>query len=201
MPLPRSNVTLALPEFETARSSVPFPSKSPTAIPKGDVPTANGLPVTCENPPEPSPSRTVTFWDVRFTTARSSLPSPLKSPVAIPKGRVPTAYGLPGDAVNPPAPSPSSTVTVASPELEIARSSLPSPLKSPITMPRGVVPITNGLPVTSVNAPAPLPSSTVTLLLSAFVTARSIAPSPLKSPATIFTGFVPVAKRVPWTLV
>jgi hypothetical protein len=46
-----------------------------------------------------------------FATTRSGTPSTLKSPTARDLGLVPTANGLPGPDLNPPVPSPSSTVT------------------------------------------------------------------------------------------
>ena len=40
---------------------MPSPLKSPTATDAGAVPTVNGLPGACVNPPEPFPSSTVTL--------------------------------------------------------------------------------------------------------------------------------------------
>ena len=46
--------------------------------------------------------------------------------------------------------------------------------------------------------PSPLPSSTLTLLLplEPFAVAKSVFPSPLKSPMAIATGSIPVVKLV-----
>src|ERR1700733_567172 len=60
---------------------------------------------------------------------------------------------------------PNSTVTVPSPELVTARSSMPSPLKSATAMDCGAFPTINGEPVIGANPPETLPNSTVTLLL------------------------------------
>ena len=79
------------PEFATARSSLPSPLKSPTATAKGPDPTAKL--VAAPKLPVPVPSRTPMLLDVKllFPTARSSLPSPLKSPSATERGFVPAA--------------------------------------------------------------------------------------------------------------
>src|ERR1039458_8585734 len=75
------------------------------------------------------PSSTVTVrW---FATARSGLPSPLKSPIATELGYAPTAKGLPEAAVNPPDPLPNSTVKSLLFRVATARAGLASPLTSP----------------------------------------------------------------------
>ena len=79
---------------------------------------------------------------------------------------------------------PSSTVIVLSVLPMTARSNMPSPLKSPVVIPRGPAPVASGLPVATVKLPVPVPRSTVTLLSASFATARSSLPSPSKSPAT-----------------
>src|ERR1017187_6215657 len=100
------------------------------------------------------------------------MPSPLKSPTTTDQGDDPTPNGLPAAAVKPPAPFPSSTVTLSLAKLTAAISGTPSPLKSPTTTDSGAVPTAAGLPV-AVNPPDPFPSSTVTLLLRTLATARS----------------------------
>ena len=57
---------------------MPSALKSPTARPVG-VPTAGGEPIAGVNAPKPSPSSTVTVLPFKRATARSFLPSPLKS--------------------------------------------------------------------------------------------------------------------------
>ena len=166
---------------------------------KGLTPTAKGLPDAWVNPPEPLPRSTVTLLPPLFATAMSRLPSPLKSAPAIDSGSNPgNAIGLPAAAVKPPAPFPSNNERLRLSRFSETRSGLPSPLKSPTTSHSGVVPTGNGLPGTCVNAPAPFPSSTVTLLLPwVFATARSGLPSPLKSPAVMNTGPNPTKKGLP----
>ena len=90
------------------------------------------------NPPAPSPNNTDTLFEPLLATARSCLPSPLKSPTATKKGPLPTLKLV--AAPKPPAPLPSKSETLASPVLATARSCLPSPLKSPTATERGVVP-------------------------------------------------------------
>ena len=63
--------------------------------------------------PVPSPSRIVTVLVLKLTTARSSFPSPLKSPTATEFGFLPVA----GDEVRAklPVPSPSKMLTAPRP--------------------------------------------------------------------------------------
>ena len=82
------------------------------------------------NVPFPLPSKTTELLGRAVT--RSSLPSPLKSPVAITYAPPETATIL-GDW-NVPFPLPSSTAMLLAAELLEARSGLPSPLKSPVQM-------------------------------------------------------------------
>src|ERR1700733_11825369 len=77
-------------------------------------------------------------------------------------------------------------------ELVTARSRLPSPLKSPATTAMGLLPPFAFVPST-VNAPVPSPSRMLTLLLLLLLrTARSMKPSPLKSPTATLSGLLPI---------
>ncbi len=79
------------PLLVTARSALPSPLKSPTAISSGCALTAWAGGVAGAKPPVPSPDRMETVpLGVLFATARSRLPSPLKSRAATPRGLVPT---------------------------------------------------------------------------------------------------------------
>ena len=181
---PRSMVTVPSVVLAIARSRLPSPLKSPVMIACGPLPTANGL-TAAVKPPAPLPSSSVTLLLAVLAIARSRMPSRLKSPTAIPDGLLPTAKGLPLAAAKLPEPVPSNTVTVEAPKLAIARSSLPSPLKSPVSMARGPFPTARGLPAAALNFPAPMPSSTVTVLSPLLATARSNLPSPSKSPTAM----------------
>ena len=79
--------------------------------------------------PSPLPRRTLTLLPLPFATARSSWPSPLKSPTATDCGPLPapTSAAL----VKVPSPLPSRTLTLLLPLFATARSSLPSASKSP----------------------------------------------------------------------
>src|SRR6266480_3035703 len=79
--------------------------------------------------PSPLPSSTETSPEFQLAAARSSLPSPLKSPTVTEVGRDPTAKVRPAGKV--PSPLPSSTATLLEPSLATTRSGTPSPLKSP----------------------------------------------------------------------
>jgi len=125
------------------------------------APATKGLPDIWAKPPAPFPRSTVTP-PVKFAMARSSMPSRLKSPIAIERGAVPAAKGLPGDAVNAPAPFPSRTVTCL-PAVAIARSGFPSPSKSPAARACTDVPKAIGPPAAARNSREPSPSKTVTV--------------------------------------
>src|SRR5581483_285532 len=139
-------------------SALPSPLKSLTAIALG-LPAANGLPASGVNPPAPSPSRTVTLPAaplLKFAIARSMLPSPLKSPEVIDSGSVPTPNGLPIAGVKPPLPLPSRTVTLFADLSAMAKSGLPSLLKSATAIATGDDPVENGLPAAELSAVEPL---------------------------------------------
>ena len=88
-----------------------------------------------------------------------------------------------------PSPLPSNIVTVLLAAFATARSRFPSPLKSPVAMKSGLMPVA-GLAAVAVNVPSPLPSNTVRYpgacpLTAGVATTRSGTPSLLKSPVAI----------------
>src|SRR3954462_7063995 len=99
-----------------------------------------------------------TFPEFAFATARSSLPSRLKSPVATKPGFVPAEklVGVP----NPPDPFPKRTTTTAE-QLPATKSALPSLLKSPTATERGQSP---AVKLTALLNP-PIPSFRKTFML------------------------------------
>src|ERR1039458_10269748 len=131
--------TETLPEVKlaTARSGFPSPLKSPTAIEDGLIPTGTGYVVAGAKFPAPSPFRIETVLSLKLVTARSRLPSLLKSPTATKDGLAPTAIVGVAAAEKPPAPSPKRIDTVPTEEqfgsfphqLATARSRTPSPLR------------------------------------------------------------------------
>src|SRR6266446_319389 len=88
------------------------------------------------NPPKPSPRRIEIVFEFALATAKSCLPSPLKSPIATELGELTLTSVEP---LNPPKPSPRRIETVPD-SLATAKSCLPSPLKSPIATELGPVP-------------------------------------------------------------
>src|SRR5215470_7894269 len=89
----------------------------------------------------------------------------------------------------------SSTETLLLFRFVVATSNRPSRLKSPAASADGPSPVANGEPKTApLNEPEPLPNSIETVSSSRFATARSSAPSRLKSAATIDDGEFPAAK-------
>ncbi len=130
-PLPSRMLTVLSFALEAAISAVPFPSKSATATKNGKEPTGIGEPLASVKVPSPLPSRTLIVLSLALATARSCMPSPLKSPIFTASGKLPTVIGEPLAGENVPSPWPSSTITVLSPPLVATRSALPSWLKSP----------------------------------------------------------------------
>src|SRR5207237_1266913 len=89
-------------------------------------------------------SSTDTVLELEFATARSSPPSPFRSPTVTEHGVVPVAKSCLAaklDVVAPGAVVLSSTDTVAELEFATARSSLPSRSTSPTVTENGVVPV------------------------------------------------------------
>src|SRR5262249_3535943 len=119
-------------------------------------------------------------------TAKSSWPSPLKSPAVRSAGKTPA----PGwkrtvrAGWKVPSPLPSSTLIVPAkvglaPWSRTARSGMPSPLRSATTTCRGRLP--TGRFTAGWNEPSPLPSSTLTEFPLVLAVTRSGVPSPLRS--------------------
>ena len=177
----------------TARSGLPSPLRSPIATDTGLAPT--GTLMAEPKMAEPKPllpllSSTDTVPENWFATARSGLPSPLRSPIATDTG--PESTGIWGVRMKPPLPLPSSTDTVPEVWLATTRSGLPSPLRSPIATDTGRRP--TGKSVAGPKPPLPLLSSTDTVLEMMLATTRSGLPSPLRSPSATDTGGVPSEK-------
>ncbi len=115
--------------------------------------------------PSPFPSSTETdaASALKFATARSCNPSPLRSPTATHKGPRPVFKVCAG--WNVPFPLPSSTaieVALPPPKVATARSARPSRLKSPTTTQLGLLPEPTEKFRGAWNVPSPLPSSTET---------------------------------------
>src|SRR2546427_12897714 len=90
--------------------------------------------------------------ELMLATARSCLPSPLKSPTATEKGLVPAPKLA--AALKLPAPSPKKIDTLAELKLATARSCLPSPLKSPTATEKGLVPAPKLVAAVRLTAPS-----------------------------------------------
>src|SRR2546426_491253 len=91
----------------------------------------------------------------------------------------------------------SSTDTVAELPFATARSSLPSPFRSPTVTDRGKAPVAKSCLAAKLGVAAPgavVLSSTDTVLAAKFATARSSLPSTFTSPTVTDAGMLPVAK-------
>ena len=89
-------------------------------------------------------SSTDTLFELMFATARSSLPSQFRSPTVTDTGVVPAAKSCLAAKLEAKAPGVvvlSRTDTVFEPRFATARSSLPSPFRSPTETDRGVGPV------------------------------------------------------------
>ena len=136
LPSPIRIDTSLEPWLATARSGLPSRLKSPTATESGKLPVATGDPTALANPPPPSPNKIVTLSVKTLVTARSALPSLLKSPTSTALQKKPATAG--GPAENPPLPSPRRIFRPLVPsKVATARSGLPSRLKSPTAMDLG----------------------------------------------------------------
>jgi len=93
-----------------------------------------------------------------------------------------------------PVPVPSRIETLLEVKFAVARSLLPSLLKSPTAIELGPAP--TGKLVGAPKLPVPVPSRIETLLEAPFAVARSLLPSLLKSPIVTEAEFVPAAKSV-----
>ena len=148
-------------EFVTARSRIPSPLKSPVAIPAGAFPTRTGVPVGCVKVPSPLPNRMFRLLLKPLVTAKSSFPSPLKSPATSPARPSPRSVA-PEAGVKVPSPLPSKTAAAAelaeTENSKSAKSCFPSPLKSPTKIQPTAFPIGIGDPGAGMNVPSPLPS-------------------------------------------
>src|SRR5262249_57478130 len=90
--------------------------KCPTAREGGAEPALTVELVASGKAPVPSPKRIVTLLELKLATARSGLPSPLKSPTATDKGLVPAPTVELVALGKAPVPSPKRIVTVPSPQ-------------------------------------------------------------------------------------
>ena len=141
--------TVLLFTLGTARSNFPSPLRSPIAAGCGKVPT-----VKLDGPlkvPSPLPRRIETLLAMVFTTTKSGMPSPLRSAIFTETGPESGVDPVPtttlGADVKVPSPLPKKTEIVsAKPSGAIlsafatARSSFPSPFKSPTATLNGSLP-------------------------------------------------------------
>ncbi len=153
-PLPISSVKLKSGSFMTIKSRMPSPFRSAVAIALGLWPVV-GWVGDMEKVPSPLPSSMVTLpgnWAGAgkqetagpepqvFRTARSILPSPLKSAATNCVGYAPgSEMVFPGR--NVPSPFGSNMVIVLSPEFTTAKPSCPVPKKSTAAIAEGLFPV------------------------------------------------------------
>jgi len=201
----KNTETVLEPEFVTAKSGLPSPLRSPIETEFGPVPVLKSL--FAENVGVVAPGvvvfkNTETVVSLRFGTARSGLPSPLRSPIKTDSGPVPVVKSVlaENEGVGTPiAVVFNNTETVPEVTFATARSNLPSPLKSLTESDRG--PVTTGKSVLAENEGVVAPGAVVfknteTVLDTLFGTARSGKPSPLKSAMGTEYGPFPVVKSV-----
>src|SRR4029079_10231543 len=144
-------------------------------------------------------SNTATVLELKLTMAKSSLSSPLRSPIATERGLSPVTKSCLTAKLEVVAPGVvvlSSTDTVAI-KFATTRSSFPSPLRSPIATDNGLSPVGKSCLLAKLGVAAPgavVLSSTDTVLELILATAMSSFPSRFRSATVTNTGPVPVAK-------
>jgi len=190
---------LLLLEFATAKSGFPSPLMSPMLTKIGKLPVVRSTLVAKVGVVALVAvvlSRMEALLSPRFVTAKSGLPSPLKSPMLTDSELVPVVKSTLVAKVGVVAPVVLSRMeALPLPQCATAKSGLPSPLKSPMPTDSGAVPVVKSTLGAKVGVVAPVVLSRMeTVLLSKFVTARSGFPSPLMSPMLTKVGVVPVAK-------
>ncbi|HZH61490.1 MAG TPA: hypothetical protein VEY70_18365 [Metabacillus sp.] len=167
VPFPKKTATVSDPRFVTARSGIPSQLISRTVTSLGLVPPLEkGLPDAEANPPAPFPKKTEIEFENSLATARSGIPSPLKSAAVMDWGwDPPVGKGLPIADENPPAPFPKKTETVLEVKSTTARSGIPSPSKSAEVIEIELEPpLKKGLPGAAENPPTPFPKKTEIVL-------------------------------------
>ncbi len=180
-PLPNKIATYNSLKCTTARSQFPSASKSDTSI-SGLYDRLCGLgsmeyAAAGSKLPSPRPSKTETTLSLLFPTARSRVPSLLKSRAIPLMGLMPTVKSILGKKLPSPWPSRTETTPVSfgEPQLAIARSRSPSLSKSPALPSMGNA--CGGVPTlylgVTTNVLSPLPIMMETLLLSSSAVTRS----------------------------
>src|SRR5712692_2428741 len=184
-PPPENAITWLPPSQLQMRSSLPSPLKSPIFRCAGshqgpDVDQLAGAEVKVPSPFE----NAMTWLPPSQLQMRSSLPSPLKSPIFRCAGshQGPDVDQLAGAEVKVPSPFENAMTWLPPSQLQM-RSSLPSPLKSPICRCAGShqAPELGKLTDGAVKVPSPFENA-MTWLPPSQLQMRSSLPSPLKSP-------------------
>src|SRR3954451_16261469 len=144
-------------------------------------------------------SRTSTLSSMKsLTTARSGLPSALRSAATTDFGNVPAANATGAPNWPPGPPGSTDTVPGAASALPLVttRSGSSSPLKSATATEPGLAPAAKA--TCAANPAPPAPTNTDTVPATALATARSGSPSPLKSFTATASGKLPTANVAGW---
>src|SRR3954447_5718200 len=193
LPVLSSTVKLLVVLFATATSARASPFRSPVATPRDPLPALKGEPAMCAKRPSPLPRKTDELFELSLAVARSGLPSPFTSPIAMLAGPFPAVGPLAVRNGDPTAgrkptvpllPLPSSTFTVLDMWLATAMSGRVSPFRSPTASPCGKVLVPSGIGEAGAGANPPLPVPTRIPMPAGemLAVARSANPSALKSP-------------------
>src|SRR5713226_6059444 len=186
VPSPFENAMTWLPPSQLQmRSSLPSPLKSPICRCAGSHQAPELGKLTDGAVKVPSPFENAMTWlPPSQLQMRSSLPSPLKSPICRCAGshQAPELGKLTDGAVKVPSPFENAMTWLPPSQLQM-RSSLPSPLKSPIFRCAGShqAPDVGQLAGAEVKVPSPFENA-MTWLPPSQLQMRSSLPSPLKSP-------------------
>src|ERR1051325_7367409 len=172
-PSPSTTVTLFWLAFAVARSGLPSRLKSPTATAVGPSSTDMGDASDGLKSPIPLPSRIVILLLAALIDARSGLPSRLKSLTTICRGPELVASGEVDAGLKSPIPLPSRMVILLEVVFAVARSGLPSRLKSPTATEIGKVPTASGEEPAAVKSAFVQPDSFAPCTLCASADART----------------------------
>jgi len=197
--------TLAEFELGTTKSGLPSPLRSPIETERGLVPVVKSVlaeKVGVEAPGVVVFKNTETLLEPQLPTAKSGLPSPLRSPIERERGLLPVVKSALTEKVGVEAPGVvvfKNTETLVELALATAKSGLPSPLRSPIETDTGVFPVVKSVLAEKLGVDAPgvvVFKNTETLVEFWLAVAKSGLSSPLKSPIKTERGLVPVVKSV-----
>ena len=201
----KNTETLSATRFAVAKSGFPSPLRSPMETEEGILPVVKSVLEEKEGVAAPLVvvlKNTETLSEKLFATAKSGLPSPLRSPMETETGLLPVVRSVLEEKVGVAAPLVvvlKNTEILSEKLFATTKSGLPSPLRSPMEIEKGLLPVVKSVLEEKEGVVAPLVvvfKNTETLSELLLATAKSGLPSPLRSPMETEVGPLPVVKSV-----